>query len=61
MYGNEKKRVAGNIKMKLRMPTTQFAYLRICVFAYLVRPTTQIRISLSEMAASFGRNNHDIK
>lgn len=43
MYGNEKKRVAGNIKMKLRMPTTQ------------------IRISLSEMAASFGRNNHDIK
>lgn len=32
MYGNEKKRVAGNIKMKLRMPTTEFAYLRICVF-----------------------------
>ena len=29
MYGNEKKRVASNIKMELRMPTTQFAYLRI--------------------------------
>ena len=36
MCGNEKKRVAGNIKMKLRMPTTQFAHLLICLFAYLL-------------------------
>lgn len=46
MCGDEKERVAGHIKMELRMPTTQFAHLRIC---------------LSEMAASFGRNNRDSK
>ena len=34
----------------------------ICSFAFLVRPTTaQIRISLSEMAASFGGKNRDSK
>ena len=45
MCGDEKERVAGHIKMELRMPTTQFAHLRICLFAYLVWPTTiQIRV-----------------
>ena len=58
MCGDEQKRVDGSIKMKLRMPTTQFAHLLICLFAYLTWPTTaQIRISLFEMAASFGRSH----
>ena len=58
MCGDEQKRVDGSIKMKLRMPTTQFAHLLICLFAYLTWPTTaQISISLFEMAASFGRSH----
>ena len=36
MCGDEQKRVDGSIKMKLRMPTTQFAHLLICLFAYLL-------------------------